>query len=137
MTAPKPAMETIGINSESDIVAARRVVRDAAMMLGFGVTDVTRIVTASSELTRNIFRYAGSGHMCWRMLAAEGRTGIELIFEDQGPGIPDLEGAMTAGFTTSGGLGLGLPGCKRLMDEMEIESAAGKGTKVTVKKWKK
>jgi serine/threonine-protein kinase RsbT len=125
------------INSESDIVAARKIVRDAAIAMGFGVTDVTRIVTAASELTRNVFRYAGSGVMHWRTVKAGDAVGLELIFEDHGPGISDIARAMEAGYTTKGGLGLGLPGAKRLMDEMEIESEVGKGTRVTVKKWRK
>ena len=137
MAAPGGCMETVRIDSEGDIVASRKVVRHAATALGFSVTDVTRIVTASSELSRNIFRYAGSGSMRWRMVTDKQQTGIELIFEDHGPGIPDLDQAMTAGYTTSGGLGLGLPGAKRLMDEMEIESQAGRGTRVTIKKWKR
>jgi serine/threonine-protein kinase RsbT len=125
------------INSESDIVAARKIVRDAAIAMGFGVTDVTRIVTAASELTRNVFRYAGSGVMHWRTVKAGDAVGLELTFEDHGPGISDIARAMEAGYTTKGGLGLGLPGAKRLMDEMEIESEVGKGTRVTVKKWRK
>jgi serine/threonine-protein kinase RsbT len=125
------------INSESDIVTARKIVRDAAIVMGFGVTDVTRIVTAASELTRNVFRYAGSGVMHWRTVNAGGAVGLELTFEDHGPGIADIERAMEAGYTTKGGLGLGLPGAKRLMDEMEIESEVGRGTRVTVKKWRK
>jgi serine/threonine-protein kinase RsbT len=127
----------VRITSEGDIVTARKVVRDAAVALGFGVTDVTRIVTAASELTRNVFRYAGSGTMYWCKVSAGASVGIELRFEDQGPGIPDVERAMEMGYTTSGGLGLGLPGVKRLMDEMEIESAVGKGTRVIVKKWRR
>ena len=127
----------VAINSEGDIVIARKIVRDVAMAIGFGVTDVTRIVTAASELTRNVFRYAGSGIMSWRMLNAGEHIGIELTFEDHGPGIPDVEQAMEIGYTTSGGLGLGLPGARRLMDEMAIQSAVGKGTRVTVKKWRR
>lgn len=135
MTAAAPCPEVIRIESEGDIVNARRIVRDAAGALGFGVTDVTRIVTASSELTRNIYRYAGSGEMQWRTIVRADGTGIELIFEDRGPGIADLECAMKAGFSTSGGLGLGLPGSKRLMDELQIDSVVGRGTKVTIRKW--
>ncbi len=127
----------VAINSEGDIVIARKIVRDVAMAIGFGVTDVTRIVTAASELTRNVFRYAGSGIMSWRMLNAGEHIGIELTFEDHGPGIPDVEQAMEIGYTTSGGLGLGLPGARRLMDEMAIQSEVGKGTRVTVKKWRR
>ena len=127
----------VRIDSESDIVAARRIVRTTAMAMGFGVTDVTRIVTAASELTRNVFRYAGSGVMRWRAVKDGEVAGLELTFEDQGPGIPDLKQALEVGYTTKGGLGLGLPGAKRLMDEMEIESEVGMGTRVTVKKWRR
>jgi serine/threonine-protein kinase RsbT len=86
-------------------------------------------------LARNVFRYAGSGIMRWQALDTGGRIGIELTFEDRGPGITDIEQAMEAGYTSGGGLGLGLPGAKRLMDEFEIASEIGKGTIVTAKKW--
>jgi serine/threonine-protein kinase RsbT len=125
------------IGTESDIVTARRFVREAAAALGFGLVDVTRIVTAASELTRNIYQYAGSGVMRWRPLRHAGRAGLEIVFEDQGPGIGDVEKAMEVGFSTGKGLGLGLPGAKRLMDEMTIESKAGEGTTVRVRKWLK
>jgi len=125
----------VRIHSESDIVATRRAVRTAATQLGFGLTDVTRIVTAASELARNIFLYAGSGIMRWQALDTDGRVGIELTFEDRGPGITDVEQAMAAGYTSGDGLGIGLPGAKRLMDEFEIASEIGKGTIVTAKKW--
>lgn len=123
------------ISSENDIVMARRAVRDAATHLSFGVTDVTRIVTAASELARNVFLYAGSGVMRWSGLEHNGGAGIELTFEDHGPGIADVEQAMQAGYTTGEGLGLGLPGAKRLMDEMEVHSKVGDGTTVTLRKW--
>jgi serine/threonine-protein kinase RsbT len=123
------------IESENDIVMARKVVRDAASALGFGITDVTRIVTAASELTRNIYHYAKRGVMRWRSLNDNGCKGLELTFEDNGPGIPDIEKAMEVGFTSGNGLGLGLPGAKRLMDEMKIESTVGNGTTVVVHKW--
>ncbi len=123
------------IGSEGDIVMARRLVRNAAAALGFGLTDVTRIVTAASELIRNIYQYAGSGTMRWRPLADGGLSGLELTFEDHGPGIPDVAQAMQSGFSTSKGLGLGLPGAKKLMDEMRIESQVGRGTMVRVCKW--
>ena len=123
------------ITSENDIVMARKVVRDAATTLGFGITDVTRIVTAASELTRNIYHYAKSGVMHWRSLNQDARVGLELTFEDSGPGIPDVEKAMEMGFSTGKGMGLGLSGSKRLMDEMTIESTVGKGTTVVVRKW--
>jgi serine/threonine-protein kinase RsbT len=125
------------IGAESDIVTARRHVRGAATALGFGIIDVTRIVTAASELTRNIYHYAGSGVMRWRPLSQPGRVGIELVFQDQGPGIPDVDQAMEVGFSTGKGLGLGLPGAKRLMDEMTLSSEPGRGTTVQVRKWLK
>jgi len=123
------------IESESDIVGARRAVREAAIQLGFGQTDVTRIVTAASELARNTFKYAGGGVMRCHPVEIGTRTGIELQFVDHGPGILDVPLAMQNGFSTSAGLGLGLPGAKRLMDEMEIESQPGRLTVVTVRKW--
>jgi serine/threonine-protein kinase RsbT len=123
------------ITSEGDIVAARKAIRNAATALGFGLIDVTRIVTAASELTRNIYQYAGSGTVRWHALAKGVTVGLELTFEDQGPGIPDIERAMEPGFTTGHGMGLGLPGAKRLMDEMSIKSEVGKGTIVEVRKW--
>jgi serine/threonine-protein kinase RsbT len=125
------------IESENDIVMARKVVRDAATALGFGITDVTRIVTAASELTRNIYHYAKSGVMHWRTLNQGAKVGLELTFEDRGPGIPDIDKAMEVGFSTGNGLGLGLPGAKRLMDEMTIASTVGQGTTVVVRKWLK
>ena len=126
----------IAIQVESDIVMARRAVRDAANSLGFGVSDTTRIVTAASELARNIFKYAGEGVMDVRPLNSGERRGIELRFVDHGPGIPDIQEALKEGFSTAGGLGLGLPGAKRLMDELDVQSEPGQGTIVTVKKWR-
>ena len=133
----EPNQGEFQITSENDIVMARKVVRDAATTLGFGLTDVTRIVTSASELTRNIYHYAKSGVMHWRVLNRGTDTGLELTFEDQGPGISDIEKAMEPGFSTGKGLGMGLPGSKRLMDEMTIESTVGKGTTVVVRKWLK
>ena len=133
----EPHQGEFQITSENDIVMARKVVRDAATTLGFGITDVTRIVTAASELTRNIYHYAKSGVMHWRSLNQGASVGMELTFEDSGPGIPDVEKAMEMGFSTGKGLGMGLPGSKRLMDEMTIESTVGKGTTVVVRKWLK
>ena len=131
----EPHQGKFRITSENDIVMARKVVRDAATTLGFGITDVTRIVTAASELTRNIYHYAKSGVMHWRALNQDASVGLELTFEDSGPGIPDVEKAMEMGFSTGKGLGMGLPGSKRLMDELTIESTVGKGTTVVVRKW--
>jgi serine/threonine-protein kinase RsbT len=125
------------IRSESDIVTTRRTVREVAQGLGFGITDVTRIVTATSELARNVVLYAGSGVIRWRELGISSQVGVELTLEDNGPGIADIEQVMQEGYTTSGGLGLGLPGTKRLMDEFEIASEVGKGTRITVRKWRR
>ena len=133
----QPQQGEFPITSEGDIVMARKVVRDVATALGFGLTDVTRIVTAASELTRNIYHYAKSGVMRWGVLNRGTGAGLELAFEDQGPGIPDVSKAMEMGFSTGKGLGMGLPGAKRLMDEIKIESTVGKGTTVVVRKWLK
>ena len=124
------------IANENDIVMARKAVRDVTTGMGFGVTDVTRIVTAASELTRNIYLYAGNGVMRWRVLDDdEYHHGVELTFEDHGPGIENLEQAMVPGYTSGKGLGMGLPGSKRLMDEMEVDTAMGRGTVVKIRKW--
>jgi serine/threonine-protein kinase RsbT len=123
------------IGSEDDIVTARRLVRNAATVLGFSITDVTRIVTAASELTRNIYQYAGTGIMSWHSIAQNENIGLELIFDDSGSGIPDVSKAMEPGFSTGKGFGLGLPGAKRLMDEMTIQSEIGKGTRIRIRKW--
>jgi len=127
----------VSIKAEGDIVAARRTVRDAATQLGFGQTDVARIVTAVSELARNVYRYAGEGVMRWRAVEKDGRVAIEVQFVDRGPGIADIDLALKEGYSTGGGLGMGLPGAKRLADELEIETAAGLGTTVTIKKWRR
>ncbi|HLJ49888.1 MAG TPA: anti-sigma regulatory factor [Bryobacteraceae bacterium] len=132
-----PPSGEMRIGAETDIVVSRRTVRDAATQFGFSATDVTRIVTAASELARNVFKYAGEGVMRWRHLETNGRVGIELQFVDRGPGIADVEQAMEQGYSTGGGLGVGLPGAKRLVDELEIQSEVGSGTTVTLKKWRK
>lgn len=125
----------VRIDAETDIVTARRAVRDVAAKIGFGSTDTTRIVTAASELARNVFKYAGSGVMRWSTFIDGRGEGLELRFEDQGPGIVNVDYALRPATSTSGGLGMGLPGAKRLMDEMEIQSTVGAGTMVVVKKW--
>jgi serine/threonine-protein kinase RsbT len=127
----------IKITIESDIAVARRAVREVAMHIGFGPTEIARIVTAASELSRNVHKYAGGGVMQWNAIEDGSNGGLELRFEDQGPGIADVNEALREGFTTGGGLGMGLPGAKRLMDEMEIQSAPGRGTKVVVRKWRR
>ncbi|MGI6549939.1 MAG: anti-sigma regulatory factor [Syntrophomonadales bacterium] len=128
---------TVDISDESDIIVARKTIRVVSEKLGFSLTDVTRIVTAVSELARNIFVYAGSGVMSWCILDQGNVVGIELTFEDHGPGISDLEQVMQEGYSTSKGLGLGLPGSRRLMDDIEIRSQVGEGTTVVVKKWRR
>jgi serine/threonine-protein kinase RsbT len=128
---------TVDISDESDIIVARKTIRVVSEKLGFSLTDVTRIVTAVSELARNVFVYAGSGVMSWCILDQGNVVGIELTFEDHGPGISDLEQVMQEGYSTSKGLGLGLPGSRRLMDDMEIRSQVGEGTTVVVKKWRR
>lgn len=125
------------ITSEGDMVTCRKVIRTLATSVGFGMTDVTRIVTSVSELARNIYTHAGSdGVMQWRILHQSGKVGLELIFEDQGIGIASIEQAMQTGFTTStNSLGMGMSGVKRLMDEMDVHSEVGIGTTVKVTKW--
>jgi len=127
----------VRIESEADIAVARRAVRDVAAKIGFGVTEVARIVTAASELGRNVYKYAGSGVMRWNSRNNGTVNGLELRFEDRGPGIADLTEALREGHSTGGGLGMGLPGAKRLMDEMEIASKVGEGTTVTVRQWRR
>jgi serine/threonine-protein kinase RsbT len=129
--------QPIRIESEADIVTVRKRVREASKAIGFGVTDITRIVTAASELARNVFHYAGRGSMSLEKQARNTDVALVLTFTDEGPGIADVEQAMEPGFTTAGGLGLGLPGAKRLMDEMELETHSGKGTTIIIKKWKR
>jgi serine/threonine-protein kinase RsbT len=125
------------IDSEASVVAVRRAIREAATSLGFGLADVTRVVTAASELARNVFFHARNGHVRWRTVGREYAVGIEIVFEDEGPGIPDIDQALTEGWSTSGNPGIGLPGSRRLTDEMELRSTPGQGTVVTVRKWRR
>lgn len=124
------------IRSDLDIVIARTLARDTAKSLGFGAIDQARIATAVSELARNIFLYAGTGTVTVREVEANGRRGIEIVCEDQGPGIADLDMAMQDGYTTSRGMGMGLPGARRLMDEFDVHTKAGEGTTVICRKWR-
>ena len=125
----------IDIASDFDVLSSRKIVREECQRIGYSITDITRIVTAASELARNIFLYAGKGTMELKRVDLEDRIGIELIFEDDGPGIKDFERSMENGFEKYDGMGLGLRGAKRLMDEMEIKSEIGKGTIISVMKW--
>jgi serine/threonine-protein kinase RsbT len=126
----------VPINSDQDIVAARQKGRSLAVALGFSSGDATLIATAISELARNIITYAKSGEIRLTVMNGSARQGIRLVAHDQGPGIPDVQQALRDGFSTSGSLGLGLPGVMRLVDEFEIVSEENRGTTVTAKKWK-
>lgn len=127
----------IAIRVDTDIVAARQGGRTLAAKLGFNNTDATLIATAISELARNIIRYAKEGEIILSTLQKSGAPGILVVARDKGPGIANLEQAMKMGFSTSGSLGMGLPGVNRLMDEFEIDSRPGFGTTVMIKKWKR
>jgi serine/threonine-protein kinase RsbT len=126
----------VAINSDQDIVTARQKGRALANELGFSAGDATLIATSISELARNIVSYARRGEITLKVIHAFSRSGILVIASDSGPGIRDIRQAMRDGFSTSGSLGLGLPGVRRLMDEFEITSEPGHGTLVTVTKWK-
>lgn len=126
----------VAINSDQDIVLARQKGRSLAIELRFSAVDATLIATAISELARNILAYARKGEITLRAVVASGRQGILIVASDAGPGIPDISQALRDGFSTSGSLGLGLPGVRRLMDEFQITSRTGHGTKVAVKKWR-
>ncbi|MFT8322560.1 MAG: anti-sigma regulatory factor [Bacillus sp. (in: firmicutes)] len=125
----------VKIVNEWDIVAARQLGRNVAKELGFGTVDQARITTAISELARNIYLYAGQGQICIEKLAENGKIGLRLSAVDNGPGIKDIRQVMQDGFSTSGGLGAGLPGVKRLMDEFDIETSVGQGTDIKAVKW--
>lgn len=126
----------VTISSDQDIVLARQKGRSLALELGFSSGDATLIATAISELARNIVSYAGNGQILLRDIQNSTRVGISVTASDNGPGIPNISQALRDGFSTSGSLGLGLPGVRRLMDEFEIASKPGQGTKVGVKKWR-
>jgi serine/threonine-protein kinase RsbT len=124
------------VRSSEDIVLVRQLVRAWAVEVGFGLVDQTKIVTAASELARNTITYGGGGVVTLDTVAEGARRGVRLSFEDEGPGIKDIEQAMKDGFTTGSGLGLGLSGARRLSNDFEIVSALGQGTRVTITRWK-
>ena len=124
------------LRTEDDVVRARQAVRAWAVELGFSLVDQTKLVTAASELARNTVVYGGGGTMAMEVLEDGARTGFRLVFLDTGPGIPDIDRALKDGYTTGGGLGLGLGGARRLVNEFAIQSAPGEGTRITVVKWK-
>ena len=124
------------LRSEHDIVLARQQVRKLTQELKFSLVDQTKMVTAASELARNALIYGKGGAMHWEVLQVESRTGLKLLFADEGPGIPNLDLAMTDGWTSGKGLGMGLTGAKRLVNEFEIDSKVNGGTRVTITRWK-
>ncbi len=128
---------SIALENEHDIIVARSEVRLLAASIGFRMIDQTRLATVASELARNVVKYAGRGRLIAQPTEVpDGRAGLRLIFEDKGPGIENIDAAMRDGFSTGRGLGKGLPGSKRLVDEFKIESQVGHGTRVTVVHWK-
>ncbi len=128
--------ETLSISESEDIVLVRQAVRRKAVGLGFNLVDQTKIVTATSELARNTLEYGGGGTITLQIVQNGRRGGLRLTFEDHGPGIDDVALALKDGYTTGNGMGLGLSGAKRLSDEFEIETAPGKGTRVTILRWR-
>ena len=133
---PAVREETFAIHSDEDVVRIRQLTRQWAVDLGFSLVDQTKIVTAASELARNTLVHGGGGLARLATLQEGGRRGLRLIFEDKGPGIPDLQQALRDGFTTGSGLGLGLGGARRLSSEFDIASTPGHGTTVSITRWK-
>lgn len=131
-----PPDESLPIRDGQDVVRVRQAVRDRAVRMGFSLIEQTKLVTAASELARNTLDHGRGGFMLLDEVNHGGRPGIRLTFKDQGPGIADIAQALRDGFTTGGGLGLGLGGAKRLMSEMDIESTPGQGTTIRVIRWK-
>jgi len=128
--------EVLPLKNSNDVVLARQKVRQWAIELRFSLVDQTKLVTAASELARNVLDHGKGGQMAIEELSSGVRAGLRLAFEDQGPGIPDIELALKDGYTSGSGMGLGLGGSKRLVNEFSIESEVGKGTRVSVARWK-
>lgn len=128
--------ESHNIRSSGDVVQVRQAVRARATELGFSLIDQTKLVTAASELARNTLEHGGGGSVQMQLLLEGLRKGVRLVFEDKGPGIADVKLALTDGYTTGGGMGLGLSGSKRLVNEFDISTQVGEGTRVTITKWK-
>ncbi|HVR53407.1 MAG TPA: anti-sigma regulatory factor [Pseudorhodoferax sp.] len=124
------------LRGEADIVASRQLVRKLAQQLGFSLVDQTKMITAASELSRNTVTYGGGGEMAWEIVDQGPRRGLRLRFRDQGPGIPDIALALTDGWTSGKGMGLGLSGSRRLVHDFDIQSSVGTGTCVSVTRWK-
>src|SRR5687768_390853 len=136
MPMPAPKDEVLPIRTSTDVVMVRQSVRALATELGFSLVDQTKVVTAASELARNTLEHGGGGSAKLEVVTQGIRKGLRLTFEDKGPGIPDVKLAMTDGYTTGGGMGLGLSGSKRLVNELNIVTKVGEGTCVTATKWK-
>jgi serine/threonine-protein kinase RsbT len=128
--------DALPIRLEQDVVLARQTVRRLAQQLGFGIVDQTKLVTAASELARNTLIYGGGGELRWESVTDGARRGLRLHFVDEGPGISDVQQALADGWSSGTGLGLGLPGAKRLVNDFELHTEVGKGTRVTVTRWK-
>jgi serine/threonine-protein kinase RsbT len=128
--------ESIPIRDSDDVVLVRQAARKLAVALGFGIVDQTKLVTASSELARNTVDYGGGGTVLIESLREDRKAGVRLVFEDQGPGIPDIDLAIRDGYTSGNGMGLGLGGAKRLSHEFEIFSTPGIGTRIAIVRWK-
>ena len=124
------------LRSEHDIVLARQAVRRLTQQLQFSLVDQTKMVTAASELARNAWIYGLGGTMHWEVVENAGRRGLKLLFADEGPGIPNLDLAMTDGWTSGKGLGMGLTGAKRLVNDFELDTRVGGGTRITITRWK-
>ncbi len=133
---PELKNDALPIASQGDIVQVRQMVRTWCAEAGFSLVDQTKMVTAASELARNTLEYGGGGQVIVKLVEEGNRKGLRLIFEDKGPGIPDIQLAMRDGYTTGGGLGLGLSGSKRLVSEFDIQSKVGEGTRITIARWK-
>ncbi len=125
------------LKTDEDVVRLRKQVREELLALGFSLVDQTKVVTAASELARNTLRYGGGGEAYIKRLSEDSLVGLTMAFADQGPGIADVALALTDGYTTGGGLGLGLSGAKRLVDQFEIDTAPGEGTVVKITKWRR
>ena len=128
--------EVLPVRSSDDVVRVRQYVRAWAADLGFGLVEQTKLVTAASELARNTVIYGGGGDLRLEAINGGSRSGLRLTFEDQGPGIPDVETALRDGYTTGSGLGLGLGGARRLSNEFQIQSSPGQGTRISITRWK-
>lgn len=136
MTAPSLTEEIVPIRNEADLVSVRYQVRSKAKALGLGLVDETKLVTAVSELARNCLVYGGGGSATLGVAQALNRVGVQVTIEDRGPGIADLKRAMENGYSTGSGLGLGLPGSRRLVHEFDIATEVGRGTRITIVRWK-